>query len=231
MPNRAARWRERVEAEAGGACPVVERHRHGLTFALPNGQRRLVRSIGPMHTLTGEEIDTDLDDDGTFFRGRRLDYGIRFDRGVGRVLTPRPDHPAETVTFARPQRRVANQWRNVTPTGFQRRGHQLIFQTAGGQVTLSLLPTTVATEVTLNGAAANVPWRWPITLNGLTWLQRENSAELVDGQGVSVMFVSAPKWTDAAGKTGPVGWSYASGYLVHDAAVLPSDVVWPVVVR
>jgi len=43
MPNRAALWRARVEADAGAVWPVVERHRRGLTFVLPGGSCRLIR--------------------------------------------------------------------------------------------------------------------------------------------------------------------------------------------
>ncbi len=234
MPNRAAYWRQKVEAEAGAVCPIVERHRRGLTFVLPDGRFRLIRSVGEMHTLDSREIDTDLDDDGTFFRGRVLDYGLRFDRQAGRVMIPRPLVPSETMTQGRPQRFFLGQWRTVTPTGFSRVGHQVIFQTVGGEVRVSVKPSGVVTEVVLNGLVANVPWRWPLTLVGLTWVDGPDGVTLVSqSDDATVLYMGRSFWQDSSTppKTGPVTITFAGGYLTYAAPPLPADVVFPVVVR
>ncbi len=243
MPNRAAEWRAKVEADCPGAV-LVGRYRNGFDWMLPGpnwgSEFRLWRSIGEVLTLPtpeypgGQEIDTDLDDDGTFFRGRVLDYGLRFDRQAGRVMIPRPPVPSETMTQGRPQRFFANQWRTVTPTGFQRIGHQVIFQTVGGEVRVSVKPTGLVTEVVLNGAAANVPWRWPLTLVGLTWVDGADGVTLVSqSDSQTVLYMGRSFWQDSSTppKQGPVTVTFAGGYLTYAAPVLPANVVFPVVVR
>jgi hypothetical protein len=238
VPNKVGLWRARVMQDNGGReWPVALRTRHGVLFDDPvvRGRHRLITSIGEAHTRDGREIDTDLSDDGVFFRGRELDYGVRFDRGAGRVITPRPDHPLETLTVSRPQRFVLNKWRNVVPTGFDHREHQVIFQTIGGQVTLSVLQTRVATEVQLNSAAANVPWRWPLSLAGLAWqgseLEGFSLRSLSDGQ--TVVWLGPSTWRDSTPgmpKSGLVTVAYDGTNLTYQPAQVPADVVWPVVV-
>ncbi len=239
MPNRAAYWRQKVEAENPGAV-VARRHRNGLDWMLPNGQGRLVRSIGPMHTLTGEEIDTDLEPGQGQYHSQTkagcLDFGARFRAGGHRVLTPRADHPLETVELGACSYWNGHVWVPLPPVPPVRAGHQLSFDHGSlGRIRYSVKASFVATEITVGNEAQNCGWRWPVTLAGLTGVQdSETQARLVaSSDGETAMRVSAPKWTDSSmpSKSGPVGWSFAGGFLTHDAAVLPADVVFPVVVR
>ncbi len=267
MPNRAAFWRAKVEAEAGAACPVVGRDRRGLTFRLPNGRFRLIRSIGEMHTLDGREIDTDLEPGQGAFHSQtkagRLDFAARFRPSGGRLLTPRADHPSETVELGACERWTGRVWVPMPPVPPVRSGHQLSFDHSPlARIRISVKASFVACEIIVGNVKQNSGWRWPVTLTGLTWERRQVvvnwpavvAAENADlfplvelpppifdwretlvsqADGEIVMVVSAPKWTDSSPmpKSSPVGWSYAAGFLVHDAAVLPADVVFPVVVR
>ncbi len=237
MPNRAAYWRAKAAADNGGVEPrVEERHRNGLMFDLGQGRHRLIRSIGPMHTLTGEEIDTDLEPGQGQYHSQTkagcLDFGARFRAGGHRVLTPRADHPLETVELGACSYWNGHVWVPMPPAPPVRAGHQLSFDHGPlGRVRYSVKASFVATEIIVGNASQNCGWRWLVTLTGLTWLQEVGSARLVDAAGVTAMFVSAPNWTDSAMKSGPVGWLYLGGFLTHDAAVLPADVVFPVVVR
>ncbi len=240
MPNRAAYWRAKVAAEHGGVePPVIERARNGIKFDLGNGQHRLIRSIGPIHTLAGEEIDTDLEPGQGLYHSQtkagRLDFDAKFHPNGSRLLTPRLGHPDETVELGRCERWTGHQWVPLPATPPVRSEHQLTFDHGPvGRVRISVKPTFVAYEIIVGNEGQNSGWRWPVTLSNLTWLQEAGSARLVDPAGVTAMFVSAPYWTDSSSppaKLGPVDWSYLGGYLTHAVAVLPADVVFPVVVR
>lgn len=219
MPNRAALWRARA-AGGGPGRPVVERCRTGLTVDLGGGRRRMFRSLRAVHLLDGTaEIDTDLQSDSGGFvaKARRTDYGIRFAATGGRRISPRAAVPQEHLTVGRPQRLIAGTSTDLTVASLTRRNHQMFFGTPGGKIVLSVLPSRVATEVVYSEAAQNVPWRWPLTLNNLTWRADQDGALIVGRDGIVVMRLAAPRWWDsgglAGGREGTVPWSYDGQYL------------------
>lgn len=227
MPNRAALWRAKVATETGRERPVVQRARHGLTVDLGGGKRRLLQSVGPVHTRDGREIDTDLDTDkgGWLARGRSLDFDVRVGAAGKRQLLPRPDRPNEWVEIGRPEW-FTGRWQNVPFRGGARRGHTYILTGSGYTVALIVTPTGMRAEWTVEDPALVRPFRWPLTLSGLTYRTGSNTLTS-DEDGQTVLYLGRPRWQDAASNTGNIPFTWDGEYLTY-TPTLPPDAVFPV---
>lgn len=164
MPN-ARRRKRLIEAEGG---VEVARHRHGATFRMPDGTFKNITwpQQSPMHTLTGEESDTDLDADGDTVRTRSLDYQLRRS-GPKRVrFTPRPDYPGQYIDIGMPRIEQASGWRAITTGAAERTGSRVTFTGSHADVLIDAGYRAPSIRLRLKGEAANRRILWPHRFTG-----------------------------------------------------------------
>lgn len=228
MPNRAALWRQRVAADTGSERPVVERVRNGLTVDLGSGQRRLMRTVGPVHTWGGQEIDTDWEPGGLGFRARRLDFGIEANEAGHRRITPRPELPDEHVTVGRPQW-DRNGWRNIPITAMSAEANVITFAGPGPDIQLVVKPDGIRTRIVVEDDRQVLPFRWPLTLSGLRY-EAGVLYSLSDGE--PVMWLGTPRWWDSGGLDtamgGEIAYDWDGSYLTYRPQI-PADAAYPVI--
>jgi len=233
MPNLAARWHARVEADLGSPRPVVERVRTGLTYDLGGRQRRLLRAVGPVHTRDGQEIDTDWEtDSGEWLgRGKRLDFDTRIGAAGRRRLVPRPDHPDEWVEAARPQW-LDGAWVNVPFTTATHVGETWTLVGAGYRAAVVIHPDGVRVVWTLDSPAVLRPIRWRLTLSGLAYDPATRTFTAAS-DGAPVLQLAPPRWWDSgsipdmARRGGEIPATWDGTYLTLTPDV-PADAVYPV---
>jgi len=228
MPNRAARIRALLEA-AGGE--ILERTRYGIKVRLPDGRIRVRQSLGWIHTAQGEEIDTDLDVDETpepwAVRARAaLDYDFRGGDDGTRRYIPRKAFPDEWIEFGRPEARIGGKWRQVTLGSMTRDRNRLIWDQPSYAVEVVLLPHKMKLNFVLKEASANRPFRFPVSLNGLS----KDGRYLRGGDGEVACELSAPWWADSSSpEQHDVDWLISGGFVYLDAGDL-TEAQYPVVI-
>lgn len=178
MPNKAANWRAKLATELGYEPNIVSRTEGSITAKLgPNRYRSLFMSgKARLHRPDGTEVDTDLvtDTNPEYLRALLQDMGIKIGPQGKQVITPRPDHPAETVVIERPMWfRGPGQpkWRDVPFDSWS--------VDEDSVVTFSAPDYDLRVRITTQGgirtkwAAKNIDGvfatRWPYTLTGLHW--------------------------------------------------------------